>query len=278
MQQQGVEWILQKGRRQTHSSKKKRRATLNDPSANANLTSRDVRRPSIPLSVREGEEGRRRDGIRWGCLPLSSRVSRGAFTPRWKALHGEGGVVGKRVDNRGCTPFPPPTGTLSTRGNRLGSLCLPIPPAFSTPSPSFLLLLNFPLHLNFWSCFFSLSYNSRIRGSLSLRIFFFLLSRKNCFLFLIFDRSSFKRSAVFKKFSLTRPISLQWWLKVAKDVFKGWFPFQVSWKGVNIRFLAIRVGQRAAAVSTGWKRGHRASFRNVFSKLSTSFKYSSTVG
>lgn len=37
----------------------------------------DVRRPSIPLSVREGEEGRRRDGIRWGCLPLSSRVSRG---------------------------------------------------------------------------------------------------------------------------------------------------------------------------------------------------------
>lgn len=117
----------------------------------------DVRRPSIPLSVREGEEGRRRDGIRWGCLPLSSRVSRGAFTPRWKAPHGEGGVVGKRVDNRGCTPFPPPTGTLSTRGNRLGSLCLPIPPAFSTPSPSFLLLLNFPLHLNFWSCFFSLS-------------------------------------------------------------------------------------------------------------------------
>lgn len=229
---------------------------------------------TIDSSLSEGGRGRKAKR-RYPMGMSSSLVSRGAFTPRWKAPHG--GVVGKRVDNRGCTPFPPPTGTLSTRGNRLGSLCLPIPPAFSTPSPSFLLLLNFPLHLNFWSCFFSLSYNSRIRGSLSLRIFFFLLS-KNCFLFLIFGRSSFKRSAVFKKFSLTRPISLQWWLKVAKDVFKGWFPFQVSWKGVNIRFLAIRVGQRAAAVSTGWKRGHRASFRNVFSKLSTSFKYSSTVG
>lgn len=131
------------------------------------------RRPTtIDSSLSEGGRGRKAKR-RYPMGMSSSLVSRGAFTPRWKAPHGEGGVVGKRVDNRGCTPFPPPTGTLSTRGNRLGSLCLPIPPAFSTPSPSFLLLLNFPLHLNFWSCFFSLSYNSRIRGSLSLRIFFF---------------------------------------------------------------------------------------------------------
>lgn len=170
--------LLLQGRRQIHSNSSKRRRPPRWTIPEQMQISRpQIRRPSIPrpFSAREGEEGR--DSIRWGCLPLSSRVSRYQRLRRDE----KGGIVGKRVDNRGCTPFPPPTGTLSTRGNRLGSFCLalPIPAAFSTPSPSFFLLLNFPLHLNFWPCFFPLhgeeiSYNSRIKR-LQARICFFSL-------------------------------------------------------------------------------------------------------